>query len=235
MDLSKEQNWVYANTGDCVFLMEISKQGFWEGAMVDTVAARVARGGFYLLDRALGGPGLTGTVVDSETGLPLDATVEIREAFDQTIGPHRTDPADGSFWRLLNEGDYTVVASASGYYRSAAVVHIGSSWSHVNIRLVPLSQEAAALGDNESKPALLWTENPSPGGAALVHFRVEGRSSHVKVDVLDPSGRCVRILADGPFGAGTHVVRLGGLPSGFYLVRYEADGRSRVQKIVAAH
>ncbi len=235
MELSKEQNWVYANTGDCVFLMEISKQGFWEGAMVDTVAARVARGSFYLLDRAWSGPGLTGNVVDSQTNLPLDATVEIREAYDPMIGPHRTDPEDGSFWRLLNEGDYTIIADASGYYRSEGIVHVGSAWTHVNIRLTPLRPEAVDRNTDGSGRPVLWAENPSRGGASSVHFRVEDGGSRVKLDLLDPSGRRVRRLADGSYGAGAHAVRLGDLPSGVYLLRYEANGRSRVEKIVTAH
>ena len=67
--LPKEQCWVYGNTGILAFLMEIGDHCWYTGADVDTIGARVARGGAALLDRALHGPGVMGTVTDELTGL----------------------------------------------------------------------------------------------------------------------------------------------------------------------
>ncbi len=111
--LPKEQCWVYANTGLCVLLMEISSQFWWEGPIVDTIAHRVADGSFYLLERALAGPGLTGRVTETGTGRTLIAEIRVAEAHDPDIGPRLSNQA-GRYWRLLNEGKYTVTAHLNG-------------------------------------------------------------------------------------------------------------------------
>jgi hypothetical protein len=112
--LSKEQNWVYRETGICILLVEISARYWWEGPVVDTIAERVAAGSFYLLERALSGPGLAGRVMDAESGEALVAEVEVAEAHDPSIGPRRTEPRHGAFWRLLEPGPVTVTVRASG-------------------------------------------------------------------------------------------------------------------------
>jgi len=236
MTLSKEQNWVYANTGDCVFLMEISSAGFWRDETVDSVAVRAARGSNYLLDRAFDGPGLNGTVVDAVNGRPLAATVEVQEAYDQMVGSHRTDPAYGTYWRLLTPGTYTVTASARGYYKREGSIGVGSSgWTTVTLRMVPLDAADAsggAGGDGAvAGPRILWTENPARG-TADVHFRVLGTGSPVRLDLLDASGRCVRTLAEGRYAAGYHEVALRDVASGVYLIRLQADGRTITRKVV---
>jgi hypothetical protein len=230
--LSKEQNWVYANTGTCVFLMEISTAGFWRGATVDTIAARAARGSWTVLDRAYWGPGLTGQVVDAVTGHPLEARVEIEEAFDPGIGPHTTDPADGTFWRVLTEGDYTLIVSADGYYRRTGPIHIGpANWALSLVQLIPLNP--AVAGDQETDSGRdLWAENPARR-STLVHFKVKEDGQPIRLLLVDTAGRIVQTLAEGRYPAGIHDVPLREVPAGVYLLRMQADGRTIARKVVA--
>jgi len=88
-EVPKEQCWIYANTGICAFVMEISLQYWWTGAVVDTIAARFGRGHFYLMERALSGPGLTGFVTAAHTGLPVEAEIVVQQVHDPR---HRAAP-----------------------------------------------------------------------------------------------------------------------------------------------
>jgi hypothetical protein len=125
--LPKAQNWIYANTGACALLMEISKQFWWEGEIVSRIAARVAEGLMVVLDRARRGPGLRGRVTDAATGEPLHAEVRVLQHHDERVGPHRTDSGTGEYARLLNPGEVTVEISAEGYRRAGRSVTVGAS------------------------------------------------------------------------------------------------------------
>ncbi|MEZ4389445.1 MAG: M14 family zinc carboxypeptidase, partial [Candidatus Krumholzibacteriia bacterium] len=85
--LPKEQCWVYGEAGVITLLMEIEDGCWFTGADVDTIGHRVARGAMALLDRALVGPGITGTVTSALTGEPLAAEVIITEMNASNVGP----------------------------------------------------------------------------------------------------------------------------------------------------
>jgi carboxypeptidase T len=231
--LPKEQCWVYAHTGICILLMEIAQHGWWEGTMVDTIAARVARGSFYLADLALTGSGLTGFVTDSDTGEPLVAEVRVQEAYSERVGPHLTDDRYGRYWRLLRPGDYTLSVSAAGYYVSTQGVTVDSvGWTQIDAPLTKLSP-ALANPAGSSAPRL-WVENPARRGAE-VHFRT-GIDGPVCLEIFDPTGRRVLDLVNGRLGPGERAIPLpDGLVAGVYLVRLRADGRRSTTRIVTLH
>lgn len=134
--LPKAQCWIYANTGICALLMEIGDRFWYEGPMMETIARRAADGSFYLLERVLDGPGLTGRVTDAATGLPLEAEIRVQEVHDRRIGPRRTQPGTGRYWRLLNPGIYTVSARVGGYgivTRRVTVPETG--WTRADLEL----------------------------------------------------------------------------------------------------
>jgi hypothetical protein len=64
--------------------------------------------------------------------------------------------------------------------------------------------------------------NPS----ATVRFSIR-KSCRARLTVLDPLGRTVAVLADGPMAAGDHAVQVNASSwtSGSYIIRMEADGR----------
>ena len=93
--LPKEQNWIYADLQSCALIMEISRDNWWSGAMVDTIAARVGRGSFSLMERALSGPGLAGRVTDAFTGAPIQAEIRVSVAYYPQLGPFLTEAEFG--------------------------------------------------------------------------------------------------------------------------------------------
>ena len=62
------------------------------------------------------------------------AEVQVAEAHDPSIGPRRTEPRFGRFWRLLNPGSYTVQIGADGYdpVTMKVSVHAGG-WRITNL------------------------------------------------------------------------------------------------------
>ena len=66
--------------------------------------------------------------------------------------------------------------------------------------------------------------NPAASGAT-VRFTLD-RAQDVRVALYDVLGREVAVVADGPFGVGTTTARVatGGLPSGVYVLRLQAEG-----------
>jgi hypothetical protein len=239
-NLPKEQNWIYARTGICAFLMEISSHNWWEGAMVDTIAQRVGRGSFYLLERAKDGPGLTGTVRDADTGRPLIAEVRVLTAHNDSIGPHLTEARFGAFWRLLNAGFYTVVVTCPGYHSiSEQVVLMRSGWVTRDYRLVvdpasalpdrngPLVSDPGGARGCEPDPAVLAVlrlENPLRSGRD-VHLTLS-RPGEVSLDLLDVAGRRLLTVWSGALPAGTHSACVGrGLPAGAYWLRLQTAGQ----------
>jgi hypothetical protein len=74
--------------------------------------------------------------------------------------------------------------------------------------------------------------NPASGPATL-RFRL-AREARVRLDVYDPQGRRVAVLADGVRGAGEHAVPLDrrSLAAGIYLCRLEVDGRPLYRKAI---
>ncbi|MFC1573386.1 M14 family zinc carboxypeptidase [Candidatus Eisenbacteria bacterium] len=228
--LPKEQCWVYSNTGICAFLMEVSLQFWWTGSIVDTIAARTGRGNFYLMERALSGPGLTGTVTRAGTDMPLQAEIVVTQAHDSSIGPRMTEQFHGQYWRLLNAGNYQVTASARDYDPDTQTIYVSASgWTQLDFQLEP---DPAAVDDEELlKSRLLWADTPlRPGGA--VHFRLD-RAADVSLDLLDVTGRQVMSVFRGQLQPGARTVTLDQrVPTGSYLLRLRTEDVQVSSKVV---
>ena len=67
---------------------------------------------------------------------------------------------------------------------------------------------------------------------AVIPFAL-GESAQVRLAVYDMLGRQVALLVEGQVSAGSHEVVFSGarLPTGVYLVRMEAQGQVRTQRI----
>ena len=93
----------------------------------------------------------------------------------------------------------------------------------------------------ESVPAITLASYPNPiTHGARIRFRLPS-AQYVELDVLDVAGRIVATLASGRHGAGDHEVEWGGdgtrgrhLPSGLYLIRMRAGGRTVTNKAIIA-
>lgn len=229
-EVPKEQCWIYANTQICIYLMEISRQFWWNGAIVDTIAHRVGRGSFYLMERALSGPGLTGIVTCALTGAPLQAEIRVSQVYDPEIGPFMTEEFHGQYWRLLNTGSYNVYVYAEDHYTQYANVYVSASgWTVRDFELEP--DPAAAAARESATQRLLWADTPLRPGRSI-HLRL-AKQSRVSLDLLDVGGRRVASLLEGQYGPGVRSISLqASLPSGSYLLLLRADGRQVTRKVV---
>jgi carboxypeptidase T len=135
------RDWFYARTGAIPILIEVGSTIQPPGDRVDDICARNMVGAYYLLDRVMGG-GISGTVVDSVTGMPLDSEVAVLEACGGILSPRLCDPVYGRYRRILLPGSYTVEVSKAGYRtRSFSDIPVNPSASTpLNVALSPLPE-----------------------------------------------------------------------------------------------
>ncbi len=233
--LPKEQCWIYGNTGILTFVMEISNQCWWSGAAVDTIAARVARGSVYLLDRTLGGPGITGFVTDASTGAPLQAEVQLAQMHAPEVGPRLTEARFGQYHRLTRAGSYTVQVSCRGYISQTQGVTVGATgWISADFALVPEVTAVGGVDEGTASDRDTWlqTGNPCSGGR-VVRLSLPAGVRPARVELFDLRGRRVATLGRDLAAAREHELRLPGhLPSGVYLLRARAGEGQQVERLV---
>jgi hypothetical protein len=103
---------------------------------------------------------------------------------------------------------------------------------------VPTAVSEGAPPASSARP-VLHAAAPNPfNPATTIRFTLP-RAAHARVMVFDVSGALVRTLTDGPYPAGTHVLRWDGrddrgreLASGAYFYRLEADGARAARKLI---
>lgn len=117
-------NWFYGVGGTYEFIIELcDNELIPPGEQIQGIVEDNLPGPFYLLDR-LSGAGLIGRVTDAQTSLPLSAEVEILEATSPVLTPRTSNPEYGSYFRILEPGNYTMRVGKDGYrceFRNVAV------------------------------------------------------------------------------------------------------------------
>lgn len=110
----KLQNWCYYNLGHCPILVEITNQCFWHADTIDTIATRVGRGLYYLMERPLERL-LVVHVVDTLGEPILDAGVDIVELQHEYLPVRTVDPVFGTCRKLVRDNKYyTLEITAPG-------------------------------------------------------------------------------------------------------------------------
>jgi hypothetical protein len=107
-------NWMYGIGGCIEILIETCDEFIPSGTAIDSVVAANVNGALTLLER-VHGPGITGHVTDSGTGLPLQAEVVVLERDTEDIELRTSDPFFGRYVRLLPPGVYAVKYALDGY------------------------------------------------------------------------------------------------------------------------
>ncbi len=100
-----------------------------------------------------------------------------------------------------------------------------------------LKKATTALGiekKTEDRGYRLFQNEPNPfSGSSLIYYQVP-RSTHVRIIILDPTGKIIRTLVDERIPKGLNHVQFssGQLPAGIYLVRMESDHFSDTQRMI---
>ena len=244
----KLQNWVYYNLGSCAILYEITNQCFWHADTIDTIAARVGRGCYYLMERPLERL-LVVHVVDT-FGLPVtDAEVEILELQHDYIPARTVDPVFGTSRRLLRGNMYyTLQIAAPGMPTEIHdSIYIANGSAPV-IRTIIIGDDG--IEETARPHDFTLSAYPNPFNSAVTISVGEGLRPS-RVEIFDINGRMVEeiIPPSPPFTRGEEEGKsplseggvLGGLvwqpdeatTSGIYLVRAKiGDGQTATKRIV---
>jgi hypothetical protein len=157
--------------------------------------------------------GIDGSVTDSLTGKPLKAQVSIVDHDNEAAHSFvYADIKDGKFYRLLNEGNYSLRISAPGYIYKNVLAQVNAG------ELTPLSVRL-----------LKETLHPNPFGDYL-YFTVPNAGEELRITFTDAAGRMVQTLTHPVLYPGRQEIATGNLPSGFYIISLSYNGQSWIHK-----
>jgi len=107
-------NWLYSKFRTLAFIVEVGPEYFPNEEMLNELVEKQLDVMPFFLNRILIS-GISGHISDSATKEPVQAMIQFENDFSPVVEPVRTDPAFGSFWRLVLPGRYTITAMADGY------------------------------------------------------------------------------------------------------------------------
>jgi len=182
---------------------------------------------------------VSGTVTDATTGDPIpNAEVRVPAFFDRAVS---TD-AQGDYSVVLPGGSQQFITAAANYGSdTSSVVVLDATTVDFDIALVSQATGVGTTGGGASAAptAVRISASPNPARDVTTLALDLPRRERVSVVVYDASGRRVRTLADGVFGAGRHAVEWDGrddagrsVASGTFLTRLAAGSESRSMKVV---
>ncbi len=106
--------WMYGAGGVIDFICETGEEYFPPVEDLFPIAHENVNGAMFLLERVLRS-GLSGHVVDAESGAPLEAEIIVHGFERDYVKPRRSLPENGRFDRLILPGVYEVEIQKKGY------------------------------------------------------------------------------------------------------------------------
>ena len=106
--------WMYGTGGVIDFICETGEEYFPPPEDLAPLTQENVKGALYVLERALGA-GVSGHVVDAETGAPLEAEIIVQGFERDYVKPRRSHAESGRFDRLLLPGTYELRVQKKGY------------------------------------------------------------------------------------------------------------------------
>lgn len=191
------------------FTLEISNQKTYDATRLPELWEANRRSLLNYIEEAL--YGLRGTVVDCETGVPLEAEI-VMENHDLDNSSVFTDSIAGNYFRYLDDGNYTAMIVAEGY---------DTIYSEITI----LDNEVLVL-DVELCQTLSATEELS---ASKLVFRATQDYLYIDGLVNETIGRIQLFSTDGRLLVqeqdGDHQLDLSKVDNGAYIVRLQTAAR----------
>jgi hypothetical protein len=229
-------DWMYGVLGGFCFTVEVTTGTY--GPNITLAAQNNLPGALWALDRVQGNQ-VTGLVTSAQSGLPVEAEIEILEVDTSALEPRMTDPATGRYRRLINAGSYTLMVQADGYVSQTipfsvsggvpTVIDVALQSGVITNAGAPAAASGLALAQAQPNPA-----NPS----ASIRFRLP-ETAPARLELFDASGRLVRTLFEGVGAEGWSEVRWDGADeagrpaaSGVYLYRLVQGSRVETRRLV---
>lgn len=229
------RNWFYGFGGSLSFCVEVNPYPIFlpPGSELAERTQRYYEGSIYLLER-LAGPGITGYVTDAATGLPLPARVEIQGRISEQVRSRFAEPQYGRFTRLLNNGDYTVLAGMAGYqFARIENVLVQDTLTVLEIELQPLYAQEYNTPPVQTETSVHFGVKRISGNTVTITLELEDPSM-IELKIYNMLGREVATVTDGFTPVGTHQLLFDAshLPSGIYFARASGEGFAEVRKLV---
>jgi hypothetical protein len=198
------------------------------------IAEDNAMAALYLFDRVFGS-GITGHVYDLDSEEPIVATIKVLEVdLDDgyILEPKTSDSLYGRFFRMLNEGTYTVVVSKEGYDPDTIqdVVVSSDTLTYLFFELDAINPYVDESQIENFGVQLL--PNPTNG---ISHFTFNiSQYQHMTLKIYDLHGREVATVVDERMPAGEHTVRFDArsLPVGIYFCRVRIGEKVETIKMI---
>jgi hypothetical protein len=190
--------------------------------------------------------GVTGTVKDSVTGLPVKAKVTIA-GHDMDSSEVYSDSLFGKYYRVIYGGTYNLTFSAPGYYTETVPnVYVKNDSTTIrNVLLNPIVQ-GVTNGNTISSEYKLYQNYPNPfNPVTKIKFdipsnvkreksNVKREKSNVKMVIYDVTGREIAVLVNQQMQSGTYEIEWNAAdyPSGVYFYKLTADNYSETRKLI---
>ena len=169
--------------------------------------------------------GIHGTVIDKYSGMPVRAAVSI-EGHDADHSFVYASESNGSYFRLINEGDYVLSFSASCYLQNNISVRADQDKATMlNAECIPLlNAECTPL---DSGPYLLF---PNPFNNTLYANCAE-QCNEIYIEIFDMTGN--RIFTEKLAGVfeGIQALQIPDLGSGVYIFKV-TFGSQQIRQII---
>jgi hypothetical protein len=162
--------------------------------------------------------GITGEVIDSVTGQPVEAKIMI-ENHDIDSSFVMSDATSGIFYRLTNGGNYIFLISAPGYMAKRIPVSVTG--------IVPVQIIAKLTPVKEQLPLVY----PNPFLNKIFIYIIDPGDNMI-LEFIDLSGRMVKRITQQVPAAGLQEIEVTGLASGIYIVNFRYRNQNLKQVVL---
>lgn len=174
--------------------------------------------------------GIQGVVTDSVTGLPLEAKIELLDHdYDSSIV--FSEPGNGLYVRLLNEGYYELTFSSDAYYDRtiSGIGVVNYQTTLLDVKLVPSGTLISPFVE-----AISIMIFPNPAGSELhLQFSIS-KPEYLGFVIYNIMGRQLISIKREEFSMGQYTLSLNisKLPVGVFFVEVQGDGFTVRKKFI---
>jgi hypothetical protein len=155
--------------------------------------------------------GFTGVVTDSITGIPICARIQI-ENHDNDSSCVYSDISNGVFYRLIQNGNYSVIIDAEGYTK----------------KIIPVSVEKDNLTqyDISLSPIILDNPYPNPFTNQLNLF-ANKIGTDIELDFFTMYGQLVKSINQKVLNSGIQTFDVSDITSGIYVLQVKIGNQTK--------